>query len=60
MDTISDSEKVPGLLYEGEVDGKSVIVKHYKRKRGGWDQTEKVRIGPIHPLTILYLTACIS
>jgi hypothetical protein len=42
MDTISDSEKAPGLLYEGELDGTSVIIKRYRRRRGGCDETEKV------------------
>jgi hypothetical protein len=56
-DTIFESDNAPGLLYEGALDGKSVVVKYYQRKRGVRDQTEKVRIDP---LIIPYLTADIS
>jgi hypothetical protein len=49
MDTISDSQKASGLLYyQGELGGASVIVKHYRRMRKGWDEIEKVRSGSLH------------
>ena len=32
---ISDSEEAPGHVYAADLDGIYVIVKHYKRKKGG-------------------------
>jgi hypothetical protein len=33
--SISDSEEAPSHVYAAELDGRSVIVKHYKKKKGG-------------------------
>jgi hypothetical protein len=33
--SISDSEEAPSHIYAAELDGRSVIVKHYKKKKGG-------------------------
>ena len=33
--SVSDSEETPGHVYAAELDGKSVVIKHYKKKKGG-------------------------
>jgi hypothetical protein len=54
MNTILDSHKGPGVLYEGALDDTSVIVKQYRRKRKGWGEITKVSLirGSLHQLSI--------
>jgi hypothetical protein len=55
MNTILDSHKESGVLYKGELDDTSVIVKQYRRKRKGWDEIEKVGVisdSPHPPISI--------
>jgi hypothetical protein len=48
---ISNSQKIPGVFYYGgELDGASIIVKHYRRRRRE-NKIEKVR-GPLYLPTI--------
>jgi hypothetical protein len=37
--SISDSEEVPGHVYAAELDGTSVIVKHYWKKQRGLQES---------------------
>jgi hypothetical protein len=57
VDTISDSQKGPGLLYEGELGDTSVIVKCYRRKRRGQDEIEPEEVSVLFTPLSVYLIA---